>query len=64
MHPERATQQGERRYGDVLWSRFLEGLDDLAADLERRLVEGGTVAAGGRVAASFPPPSGIGRAGF
>ena len=64
MHPERATQQGERRYGDVLWSRFLEGLDDLTADLERRLVEGGTVAAGGRVAASFPPPSGIGRAGF
>lgn len=62
QHPEKATSQGERRYGDVLWQRYRQGLDDLAADLERRLAATGVVSAVGRVAASFPAPSGIGAA--
>lgn len=57
-HPDRASTQGDARYGAVLWARFLEGLEELAVDVGELLAGAGvtpTVPAR-PAAASFPPP--------
>lgn len=57
-HPDRTTSQPDARYGAVLWARFLEGLEELASDVDELLAGTGAtpgVASAG-AAASFPPP--------
>lgn len=59
-YPERAGKS-TTSYDAVLWQRFVDGLDDLAAWLERRLAAGDATTPGGAdtpvPAHSFPPAS-------
>ena len=57
-HPDRITKQGDERYGAVLWARFVDGLAELGADVDRDRESEGLDPLGGlaRAGAWFPPP--------
>lgn len=55
-YPERATRTDED-YGSVLWARYTEGLEDLAAQVEELLTgEEGPGTTTAEAVASFPAP--------
>ncbi|GAA4915976.1 hypothetical protein [Nesterenkonia rhizosphaerae] len=58
-YPARASTNSQVSYGEVLWTRYREGLDGLVSTLEELLAEADTEDTGSSLSAAggFPPPA-------